>query len=147
VHADNASTVFSEPADAPTGDAGGDNAKEEFPDFAGPWLDARFQNRCALGFGVHVMRGTLDENAPHFSCGPVDVVDLESHLVLGAMVCQITGGWLADALGRRPSLTLDMLANGASLMTSSRWTSTSPTPWMTAAHPGDLLATDDRVLR
>jgi MFS family permease len=61
--------------------------------------------------------------------------------VLGSMVCQITGGWLTDALGRRPSLTMEMLANGASLITSSPWTSTSPTPWMTAAHHGDLLVT------
>lgn len=59
VHADNASTVSSEPADAPTGDAGGDNAKEEFPDLAGPWLNPHFQNRCALGFEVYVVRGTF----------------------------------------------------------------------------------------
>ena len=69
----------------PAGDTGGDNAKEEFPDIAGPWLDARFQDRCAFGFGVHVVRGTLDENAPSFSCGTVDIVDLEGHLVLGAL--------------------------------------------------------------
>lgn len=77
--AGNACTVFSEPADAPAGDTGGDNAKEEFPDIGGPRLDARFQNRCAFGFGVHVVRGTLDENAPSFSCGTVDINDLEGH--------------------------------------------------------------------
>ena len=32
-----------------------------------------------------MVRGTLDENAPSFSCGTVDVVDLEGHLVLGAL--------------------------------------------------------------
>jgi hypothetical protein len=44
-------------------------------------------------------------------------------------------------------LTLEMLANSASLITSSRSTSTSPTPWMTAAHHADLLVMDDRVVK
>lgn len=35
---------------------------------------------------------------------------------LGSMLSQILGGVLADTLGRRPTLTLGMLANGASLI-------------------------------
>jgi MFS family permease len=35
---------------------------------------------------------------------------------LGSMASQILGGWLADRLGRRATLTVGMLANGASLI-------------------------------
>jgi nucleotide-binding universal stress UspA family protein len=41
--------------DAPAGDPRRDNAKEKFPGTAGPWLDARFEDRCALGSGFHMM--------------------------------------------------------------------------------------------
>jgi len=82
----------------------------------------------------------------------------------GARVLDGGGRWSAGRLragldgppghrqlaGRRAEpaaqLTLEMLANSASLITSSRSTSTSPTPWMTAAHHADLLVMDDRVL-
>src|ERR1035437_2101481 len=71
-------------ADAPAGDPEGNDAEEEFPLPARPGVDARFQDRGALFFAVHGVRGALDENAPALPCDQVEVVDLEGHLVLGA---------------------------------------------------------------
>src|SRR6266496_2345557 len=67
--------------DTPPGDPGRDDAQEMLAVPACPCLDARSQHRCVLVGRVHVVRGTLDENAPALPRGGVDVVDLERHLV------------------------------------------------------------------
>src|ERR1022692_547239 len=71
-------------ADTPAGDTGGDDAQEVLPVPAGPCLDARPEHRLALAFGVHMVRGALDEDAPACSRGRVKLVDLKGHLVLRA---------------------------------------------------------------
>jgi hypothetical protein len=69
--------------DAPTGDPGRDDTKELFSISAGPRFDLRFQGCCPFRSGVHVVRGTLDQDTPAPSRGEVKVVDLKADLVLG----------------------------------------------------------------
>jgi pyruvate ferredoxin oxidoreductase beta subunit len=71
-------------ADAAAGDAGRDDPDEQFPGSRCPGLDARPADRVFLGPG-DMMGRPLDEDAPAQLGGRVDVVDLERHLVVGAV--------------------------------------------------------------
>jgi hypothetical protein len=79
-----ACTLAPDRLDAAAGDAGRDDADEQLPLPAGPGLDARLLSRCALGLGVDVVRGPLDQYAPALAADHVELVDLERHLVIAA---------------------------------------------------------------
>jgi hypothetical protein len=70
-------------ADAAPGDPGGDNANDHFPVPGRPWLDARAGVRVQLIRG-HVVGRPLNEHAPATPGTPVDLVDLECHVVVRA---------------------------------------------------------------
>ena len=70
--------------DAAPGDTRRDDPDEQLPRSRGPRLDARPADRVLLGAGDVVSRA-LDEHAPALLGGQVDAVDLERHLVVGAV--------------------------------------------------------------
>jgi MFS family permease len=91
--------------------------------FAGRWLGGLPRQFWVLWSGILINRlGTLVEPflgvylvaARGFSVTTAGAV--LAVYALGSMTSQIVGGWLADRLGRRATLTAGMLANGASLI-------------------------------
>ena len=69
--------------DPATGDAGRDDAYEQFPLAGWPGLDARPFGRFPLVLG-HMVSRSLDQHAPALAPGDVDLVDLESYPVVTA---------------------------------------------------------------
>jgi Pyruvate/2-oxoacid:ferredoxin oxidoreductase delta subunit len=70
--------------DATAGDPGRNDPHEQFPDAGRPGFHAGPEGVLALGPGDVVGR-SLDEHAPAHLARHVDVVDLERHLVVGAL--------------------------------------------------------------
>lgn len=90
--------------DAAACDPGGGDPDEQFLVTAGPWVDTGRGELGALGTVLHRVGGPLDHHAPAFACGGVNAVDLESHLVVGALDAgaQILIQWA----GRRGAKTI-----------------------------------------
>lgn len=68
--------------DVAAGDPGGPDAYEQVFGPAGPRGDARLGHRITLALVGHVVRGALNEDAPPFAQGGIEIVDLEGDLVL-----------------------------------------------------------------
>lgn len=69
-------------AEVAAGDPGGPDADEEVFGPAGPRDDARLGHRVTLVRVGHMVSGALNEDAPPFPRGGIELVDLECDLVL-----------------------------------------------------------------